>query len=203
MYHWGSVQETPAWWQVEKWFCPKRLKRSVNNEIQIFSPRVQILLWLQRQPKAFLRGTVEWGEEPPSYVGVSFVPAIFNPSTSLYHNFQWIVKKYTPTDKKIPFPLSSIVYFSCHRWGRQALPGSRATTETTSTPSSRLLLGNRQLCKFLILNINNNISINSDLKRLYKNQWRFSFIRNPLVPCDAITIPLVNLLPWQESQVFS
>ena len=69
----------------------------------------------------------------------------------------------------------SIVYFSCHRWGRQALPGSRATTETTSTPSSRLLLGNRQLCKFLILNINNNISIISDLRMLYKNQWRFLY----------------------------
>ena len=24
-----------------------------------------------------------------------------------------------------------------------------------------------------------------------------------MIPCDAITIPLVNLLPWQESQVFS
>ena len=30
-----------------------------------------------------------------------------------------------------------------------------------------------------------------------------NFFRNPLVPCDAITIPRINLLPWKEGlQIF-
>ena len=58
----------------------------------------------------------------------------------------------------------------------------------TSSSCSPSASGNTRTCEF-----------NSILRLIISN-----ICRNPLVPCDAITIPRINLLPWKEGlKIFS
>ena len=96
-----------------------------------------------------------------------------------------IILNFLPPDSSMTQrpALASSRMHSWVRWGKPAWPGSPVTMETTSTQSSPSHSGPLHWCKLWIVEVKSCIS---------------SLSRNPVVPCDAITIPIVDLTPWKE-----